>query len=276
MHTIPLRTPLDESVLPHPAPAAAEVPAPEHGAGPSLGTVTISPEENRQIFQRLAPHLPTYLRRIENHPSGWGLRYTFDPFTGREKAPAVPRSFYDDPQLRYVREEDDPAEHKLREAADHILCALYDQAYAEWKDAAYVADLRLVIGDAPSRWATYDRAAKALEAAYAYLRTPQAAPEWPAAVSRLVDAQEQTLAAAEAFDERAEAIAHVHKRHLYADLSPAQALAEAGHPEGEHWHVGSVFDGYFSDSLAYRVRALIEEQQSHLRTVARLSGMDAG
>ena len=62
--TIPLRTPLDESELPHPAPAPAAPTGPagtgqrppssaaEQRAGMSLGTVTISAEENRQIFER--------------------------------------------------------------------------------------------------------------------------------------------------------------------------------------------------------------------------------
>ncbi|MFF4983784.1 hypothetical protein ACFY3O_27495 [Streptomyces sp. NPDC001046] len=288
--TIPLRTPLDESELPHTAPVAPAAPstpavdtgqrppssAAEQGAGMSLGTVTISAEENRYIFERLAPYLPSYLRKVENSPSGWGLRFTFAPFTGREQEPTVPRASYDDPQLRYVRETDDPAEHKLRTVARDLLGELYDQAHREWKDAAYVADLRKVVKDAPDRWKAYEREAKALESAFAYLRTPQAAPEWPAAISRLIDAQEQALTTAEAFDERAVSIAHVHEQHLYADLSHAQALSAAGYPEAAAWHVGNCFDGAFSDSLTSRVRVLIEEQQSHLRTVARLSGMGAG
>ncbi|MFH8500679.1 hypothetical protein [Streptomyces coeruleorubidus] len=104
-------------------------------------TFTITPDEHRQIWERLSPHLPRYLRKVENHPSGWGLRFEFLPFTGREDAPAVPRSFYDDPRLKYVWESEDPAEHRLRKAADRILSDLYDKAYEEWKDAAYVADL---------------------------------------------------------------------------------------------------------------------------------------
>lgn len=285
--TIPLRTPLDDSELPHPAPAmqpggpAASVPntaatTPDQGVGMPLDTITITGDEHRQIFERLAPHLQPYLRKIEPDPCGWGLRFEFAPFTGREQAPAVPRSRYDDPRLNYVPSSQDPTEHRLREAADHILGELYDQAHREWKDAAYVADLRMLVKDAPDRWKTYEREAKALESAYAYLRTAQAAAEWPAALSRLVDAQERALAVAEAFDERAEDIAHVHSKHLYADLGHDQALAAAGYPEGAQWHVGNTFDGYFSDTLESRVRALIEEQQSHLRAVARLSGMGAG
>ncbi|MEU9631490.1 hypothetical protein AB0D89_32465 [Streptomyces luteogriseus] len=274
--TIPLRTPLDDSELPRTAPAAVVTPTgtPVHdqGVGMSFGTVTITPDEHRQIFERLAPHLPTYLRKIEPHPCGWGLRFEFAPFTGREQAPTMPSSRYDDPRLKYVPEPENRAEHRLREVADHILGELYDQAYREWKDAAYVADLRMVVKDAPDRWKAYEREAKALESAYAYLRTAQAATEWPAAISRLVDAQARTLAAADAFDERAVDIAHVHNKHLYADLPPAQALAAAGYPEGAQWHIGNVFDGYFSDALQSNVRRLIDEQETHVTKVARLSG----
>ncbi|MEU1853748.1 hypothetical protein ABZ499_31910 [Streptomyces sp. NPDC019990] len=289
--TIPLRTPLDESELPHPAPAAAVKPGVgatargqstgtlihDQGEGMALGsTVTITPDEHRQIFERLAPHLPPYLRKVEPHPSGWGLRYEFAPFTGRENAPAVPSSRYDDPRLKYVPASEDPAEHRLREVADRILSDLYDKAYEEWKDAAYVADLRQAVKDAPDRWKAYERELKALQAAYDYLRTPQAASEWPAAISRLVDAQERARAAAIAFDERARDIAAAHYKHLYADLGQVQALTKAGYPEAKDWHVGDGFDGYFSDSLKEAVNRLIEQQETHVTKVARLSGMGAG
>ncbi|MFF8234742.1 hypothetical protein [Streptomyces caelestis] len=289
--TIPLRTPLDESELPHSTPAAAVKPSSgtaergqrsgtsvhDQGVGMPLGsTVTITPDEHRQIWERLTPHLPPYLRKVEPHPCGWGLRFEFTRFSGREEAPAVPRSFYDDPRLKYVPESQDPAEHRLREAADHFLRELYDQAHTEWKNAAYVADLRQAVQDAPDRWRAYEREAKALESAYDYLRTPQAASEWPAAISRLVDAQERARAAAVAFDERAVGIARVHEKHLYADLNHSQALAEAGYPEGAHWHVGNTYDGYFSDSLRETVDRLIEQQEDHVTKVARLSGMGAG
>lgn len=286
--TIPLRTPLDDSELPHPAPGpavqpggpAASVPntaatIPDQGVGMPLDTITIKGDEHRQIFERLAPHLPPYLRKIEPHPCGWGLRFEFAPFTGREQAPAVSRSRYDDPQLKYVPESENPAEHRLREAADHILGELYDEARREWKDAAYVADLRQAVKDAPDRWKTYEREAKALEPAYAYLRTPQAAPEWPAAISRLVDAQDRARAAASAFDERAVEIAQVHERHLYADLSHAQALTNAGHPGATDWHVGSSYEGYLTGFLSEDLERRIKEQDAHVAKVARLSGMGA-
>jgi hypothetical protein len=239
-------------------------------------TITVTADEHRQIWERLAPHLPPYLRKIENHPSGWGLSFQFAAFTGREEEPDVPRAFYSDPQLTYVRESENPGEHRLRRAADTIINDLYTKAREEWRNAAYVADLRKVVRDAPDCWKAYEREAKALESAYAYLRTPQAAPEWPAAISRLVDAQERTLAAAAAFDERAVDIARVHEKHLYADLGHVQALTQAGYPGAADWHVVNCFDGYFSDFLRETVTRLIEEQETHLAKVARLSGTATG
>ncbi|MEU1918360.1 hypothetical protein [Streptomyces massasporeus] len=242
----------------------------------SFGTVTITPDEHRQIFERLAPHLPTYLRKVEPHPCGWGLRFEFAPFTGREQAPTMPSSRYDDPRLKYVPESENRAEHRLREVADHILGELYDQAYREWKDAAHVADLRMVVKDAPGRWRAYEREAKALESAYAYLRTAQAGAEWPSAISRLVDAQDRARAAASAFDERALEIAQVHERHLYSDLTHAQALTKACHSDAAEWHVGSSYEGYYSDFLVEDLERRIKEQDAHVAKVARLSGMGAG
>lgn len=280
--TIPLRAPLDDSGLPHKTPPAARhnaaggpneqspIPSSRHGDAMS-GTFTLTPEETREVFARLQPHLPSYLKKVKPGPSGWGLHFEFAPFTGREEEPAKSASVYDDPKLRYVRETEDAAEHRLREAADVILSDLYNQAREQWQNAAYVADLRRVVRDAPERWRAYEREAKALEAAYAYLRTPQAAKEWPSAITRLVDAQIRTRAAAAAFDERAADIARVHDEHLYADLARDQALKAAGYPEGKDWHVGDGFDNHFR-GLADQVDRLIEQQETHLAKVSRLAG----
>ncbi|MEV6617312.1 hypothetical protein AB0N31_26360 [Streptomyces sp. NPDC051051] len=234
--------------------------------------VTITPDNFRQIWERLTPHLPPYLRTVENDPSGWGLRFTFAEFTGREEEPAKPASFYDDPRLRLVRESEDPAEYRLRRAAGQMLSDLYDAARKQWKIAAYVAALRDVVHNAPARWAAYERAATVLESAYSYLRTPQASREWPSAISRLIDAQEHTLTAAEAFDQRAADIAAVHEQHLYADLGHVAALTEAGYPQAKDWHIGDGFGGYFTGGLQDRVRDLIEQQAAHVAKVDRPSG----
>lgn len=165
----------------------------------------ITPQELDEIFARLQPYLPKYLKKVNAGPYG-GLRFEFEPFTGREEEPYEPAT-HDDPKLSYVRESEKEAEHLIRQKAGVVLSNLYETAREEWKDAAYVADLKAVVKDAPGRWKTYQHEIKALGTAYDYLRTPDAAKEWPSAVSRLVDAQDRTTAAAIAFDERAEEIA---------------------------------------------------------------------
>ncbi|MFB7657918.1 MULTISPECIES: hypothetical protein [unclassified Streptomyces] len=238
-------------------------------------TFQIAPEEMREIMERLTPHFPPYLRKIEPNALGWGLHFVFVPFTGREPEPCTPRSFYNDPKLTHVSESDDEAEHLLREKAGAVMSNLYEAAREEWKEAVYVADLREVVKDAPYRWTVYARAAKDLERAYTYLRTPAAGQEWPAAVSRLVDAQDQATAAAIAFDERAVDIARVHDTHLYADVGRVQALTRAGFPEAKDWHVGDGFGGVFHGGLADQVASLIKDQDAHLARVGRLAGLTA-
>ncbi|MEV5249863.1 hypothetical protein [Streptomyces werraensis] len=224
----------------------------------------------QQVLDRITPHLPPYLRKIELVHGR--VRFEFAPFTGSEKEPVKPQSYYDDPRLNYVPESEDVAEHRIRTVAEDVLGDLYQQASKRWQDAAYVAELRRIVRDAPERWRAYEREAKALEAAYSYLRTAEAGREWPAAISRLVDAQDRTRAAAARFDERAVDIADAQYRHLYADLGHTQALAEAGYPEAKDWHIGDGFGGYFRGGLAEKVDDLIKEQEQHLAKVSRLSG----
>ncbi|WP_314416139.1 hypothetical protein [Streptomyces sp. DSM 40484] len=280
-HTVPLRAPLDDNGLPHhePAPAVVPVPAPalvtETETGLGGRGYQITPEGMTEIFARLQRHLPPYLTVVHPHPRH--LRFEFAPFTGREPEPSAPAT-HADPKLAHGS--DDEAERTLREAARRILDDLYGQARELWKDAAYVADLKRVVGDAGTRWQTYERELKALESAADYLRTPQASTEWMSALSRLVDAQERALAAASAFDDRAWAIARVHDTHLYADLGHDAALERAGYPDARHWHIASA-DAYASSwgpgvPLTEQVRRLIKDQDTHVAKVGRLSGTTTG
>ncbi|AJC62040.1 hypothetical protein [Streptomyces sp. 769] len=241
----------------------------------------ITADELREIFARLQPYLPKQLKKVEPHPGGYGLGYEFTPFTGREEEPSAP-STYSDPKLKYIPESEDEVEHLRREKARVVLSNVYEKAREEWKDAAYVADMKTAVQDAPARWKTYQHERKTLEAAYAYLRNPDAATEWPSAVSRLIDAQDRTKAAAARFDQRAERIAEVHEKHLYADLGQDAALSAAGYPEAKDWHVTEVRQygqNYYSDCagdyapLEEQVRRLIERQEAHVAKVGRLSGL---
>ncbi|WP_413751711.1 hypothetical protein NRF20_00020 (plasmid) [Streptomyces sp. R-74717] len=241
----------------------------------------ITPQELEEIFARLQPYFPKYLKEID--AQSYGLRFEFAPFTGREEEPYEP-STHDDPKLSYVSESENEAEHLLREKAGVVLSNLYEKAREEWKDAAYVAALKAVVKDAPDLWKTYQHEVKALGTAYDYLRTPEAAKEWPSAVSRLVDAQDRSKAAAITFDERAREIAEVHDKHLYADLGHDAALKAAGYPEAKDWHIADVREygkGYYSDwdtnpPLEEQVRRLIEQQDAHVAKVGRLSGATVG
>ncbi|MFE6189118.1 hypothetical protein ACFQ6U_32315 [Streptomyces sp. NPDC056465] len=239
---------------------------------------TITPDEMTEILARIQPHLPPYLTKINKGPFG-GLLFEFAPFTGREAEPVRP-STRDDDLLRYVPEADDEAEHLLREKAARVLDRCFECAQEDWRNARYVADLRNIAQNAPALWTAYTDEAKSLETAYEYLRTPEAAAEWPSAVSRLIDAQGRAAATATAFDERAEAIADAHDRHVYADLGPIEALTRAGFPQAKEWHVvsaSSYGSSYYSEwethpPLAEQIRRLIEQQDNHLAKVRRLSG----
>ncbi|WP_415939982.1 hypothetical protein [Streptomyces sp. 039-1] len=234
-------------------------------------TQTITSDELREIFERLQPYLPSQLRTVEPAPCR-GLRYDFAPFSGRETEPSRPDASYDDPRLTYVREDADAQEHKLRLVAREILRDVYERLYVLWRDASYVADLKAAVQDAPTRWQAYEREFKATESAYAYLRTPEAGPEWPSAVSRLVDAQERLLAAAVAFAVRAREIALVHEKYLYSDLVPHAALQAAGYPDATGWHIGETCEGRFLDRLTDTVRTAINQQRAHVTQVSQLAG----
>ncbi|MFJ4717463.1 hypothetical protein [Streptomyces sp. NPDC088785] len=287
----PLRTPLDASGLslkstsrqPSSSPRIAGPSTRQEDTVPpdSSHSKTFTSDEMADIFDRIAPYLPAHLETLGANPSGC-LTYTFKPFTGTSKMPKLPQEFRDDPRLEYVRESEDAAEYRLRECAEFILYEVYEKACGLWTDAAYVAALRAVIKDAPQRWAAYERESRALEAAYSHLRTPQAAAEWLAAISRLVDAQVRLSAAAEAFDDRASEIADVHDKHSGSDLGRDEALTRAGHPEAHSWCIADAEDyrGTYWGSPQYaplvvQTQALIEAQDAHVSKVGRLAGTSA-
>lgn len=239
-------------------------------------TFEITPDELKAIFIRLQPYLPPYLKKVNTR--SWGLEFEFAPFTGREEQPAAPLTGRD-PNMSYVPETENRAEHLFRRKAGVILANVYEAANAQWANAAYIADLKTVVQDAPALWQAYQRETKALEAAYGHLRTPEAAREWPSAVSRLIDAQDSTRTAADAFDGRAEEIARVQERHLYSEMGRADALKAAGYPETGDWHIVSAyqydrsgFGGRNDRGLGSLVRRLIERQDAHVAKIARMSG----
>jgi hypothetical protein len=247
-------------------------------------------QQVEEIFNvRLRPHLPSYLTKVEPHT--YHISYTFKQFTGREAEPETPASYWEDPKLAYRHTDEqagrpvaEEAEYELREAARFLLDDVYRAARIEWKNARHVADLKATVKNTGDLFKAHNQARRAVEAAFAYLREPQAAKEWPAAVSRLIDAQDTYLAAAIRFDERAQEIAEVHDRHTHEEmLVYSEALAAAGFPEAKDWPIASTYDygtnyhgEYGSETTAGKAQALIKEQEAHVAKVARLSGMSAG
>ncbi|MBH1937825.1 hypothetical protein I5Q34_26740 [Streptomyces sp. AV19] len=255
-------------------------------------TFQVTADELKEIFNvRLAPYLPANLEKVEPHPSGWGNSYTFKPFTGREARPEEPERYWDDSRLAYRhvdkdagRTESNEDEYDLREKARFFLSEVYRQARIEWRNAAHVAELKDVVKDTGDRWKAHSQAKRAVEAAFAYLRDPEAAKEWTAAISRLVDAQDAYLTAAIAFDLRAQEIAEVHDRNFHEHmLGFDEALVAAGYPEAKDWHIapgdyyGKDYRGeYDAHTIAGQAQTLITEQDAHVAKVGRLAGAAVG
>lgn len=255
----------------------------------SIGTdYKLTGPQIEDIFNnRLTPYLPAYLTKAE--PKTYNVIYTFKPFTGREDEPAEPdyKLICDDPQLAHQHWDEkagrpiaDEAEYDLRKAARFLLSDVYRNARIAWKNARHAAALKDVVKDTGDRWKAYGQAKRATEAAFSHLRDPEAAQEWTAAVSRLIDAHDTLKKTADAFDERAADIAEVHDKHFFEEMDGyTEALAKAGYPEGKDWPVGDRGD-YGRDyrgearsgSLAYEAAQLITEQEEHVAKVGRLTG----
>lgn len=256
-----------------------------------LGTTfQATADELKEIFNvRLAPYLPAHLAKVEPSPSGWGNTYTFKPFTGREPKPEEPDygKIYDDPKLAHQYWDEKAgrpvaaeAEYDLREKARHFLSEVYTQARIEWRNAAHITDLKTVVKNTGDLYKQYGQAKSATDAAFAYLRDPKSAKEWPFAVSRLVDTHGTLMAAARAFDDRAQEIAEVHEKHLHEEgYGDNEALKLAGFPEGRDWPIASVHEygknyrgEYDRYTLSGQAQALIKEQEEHVTKIGRLTG----
>lgn len=250
---------------------------------------TLTSEQLSEILNgRLRSYLPINLTSVD--PKNYFIRYTFTPFTGQEPEPVTPRDSWKDPKLAYKHQDEnhgrpiaDDTEYDLRKAARFLLDDVCRAARIEWKNARYIAALKTVVKNTGDLWKAHNQAKRATEAAFSYLREPDAAKEWTAAVSRLVDAQDTYMKAAIAFDERARDIAEVHDRNLDEE-SPSykEAYTAAGFPEAWDWPIAEVGDyglnylgEYDKDTLAGQAQALIKDQEAHVEKVGRLSGQTA-
>lgn len=247
----------------------------------------LTSDQVNEIFNvRLRPHLPAYLTKVE--PKTYHVRYTFTPFTGQEPKPMTPERYWEkDPNLAFRHMDEQAgrpigteAEYELREAARFLLDDVYRAARIEWRNARHVADLKTTVKNTGDLFKAHNQAKRAVEAGFSYLRDTEAAKEWPAAVSRLVDAQDTYMKAAIAFDERALEIAEVHDKHFHEEmLGYTEALVTAGYPEAKDWPIQSTYDygrnyagEYDRSTLAGQAQALITEQEAHVAKVGRLTG----
>ncbi|WP_327071890.1 hypothetical protein [Kitasatospora sp. NBC_01302] len=214
-------------------------------------------------FDKAAPQLEG-----RHHPHFQGtaktefgnLVFTFKPFTGTEEEPATPAGIWQDASL-------------TREARE-VLAAEYADAYAQWSDAKYVAALKRAVTDAgiASRWTAYIQARQEMDALFSQLRAT-ADTHWRASVSKLVDAQELVLAAAESWDRKGLEIARIHHAHRHSDLSYSEAYRRAG-IEADSWAVDHIdaYDPYDGGPLTRGAVKAVEAQREHLRMVAALTG----
>lgn len=249
-----------------------------------MPSYTYTSEQLTDILDWLRPYLPKQLTTVT--PGKYGFTFTFTPFTGLEPEPQSPARYWDDPKLAYEHTDKaagrpvvTEAEYELRELARMILDDSYQAARVQWKNARHVAQLKKTVKDAGTLWKTHQQAKSAVDAAYAYLRDPKAATEWPSAVSRLVDAQDTYLTAALAFDERAEEIAEIHNANRHEEmLGNDEALKAAGYPEAKDWPIAWFEDysrnylgEYSSATTAGKAQRLIKDQEAHVAKVGRLT-----
>lgn len=241
-------------------------------------------EQLTEILNRLRRYLPQKLTTVT--PAYGSLRYTFTPFTGLEPKPEEPARYWEDPKLAYKHADEEKgrpvateAEYELREIARFILDEAYDKARVEWQSARHVAELKTAAKGVGDLWKAHQQAKRANAAAFAYLRDPAAAKEWPAAISRLVDTHDTYMAAAIAFDARAQGIAEVHDQNRHEEmLGYDEALTAAGFPEAKDWLIASV-DEYGTDyrgeyrkyTSAGQAQSLIKEQETHVAKVSALT-----
>lgn len=263
----------------------------------SLGmSFSLTTDELKEIFNvRLAPYLPAHLEKVEPRPSGWGNAYTFKPYTGAETEPEEPYDRWkDDPKLAWRHEDErdgrpvaSEAEYELREKARYFLDQVYSQARTEWRNGRHLTSLKKTLADgkAATAWKRWGQAKTATDAAYAYLRDPDAAKEWQTAVSRLVDTHTELKAAAEAFDEKAQEIAQIHWDNIHEEgYGYDEALRLAGHPEATEWTICGHDDytpdyrGEWNDwarCLQAQAARQIAEQEAHVAKVGHLTSQTA-
>ncbi|GAA2811536.1 hypothetical protein GCM10010441_40290 [Kitasatospora paracochleata] len=189
------------------------------------------------------------------------VQWTFKPFTGSEAEPIVPTAFWRD--------------DTLSEAARNTLEFEYEVARRLWRDARYIRDIKEAAAGAASCWDRYTQARNEMDALFTAMDTT-ADTHWRATVSKLLTAQEKTLAAAAAWDHKAKPIAYVHGTYGRTELTRREVYERAGidPTDATAWVIGddSDYDARWDlKPLQKLVHDAVEAQREHLRKVAELT-----
>ncbi|MFD6114044.1 hypothetical protein ACFWG0_28650 [Streptomyces yangpuensis] len=255
-HTIPLKTPLDDTGLPH------------------RDTLT-SPAATAPGVDVSRYHHPHF---VAARPTGSGTAYRFTAFTGYESRPEMPASAYDDPAMPWELRD------RLRDQ--------YTAARVLWSHSRLRCQAAPLLRKAAPLWSAWTAARDELVATFAqFWSTGDGL--WRAQLLRLTEAERAAKEAAGAFDvvagELAQAVADQVDVAGWDEVLPLTTVAgELGY-DASDWTVHHV-DDYTHPLPQYRIvrdgvdhygRAtpltvsatqLIEEQRERLREVAALAG----
>lgn len=255
-HTIPLKTPLDDTGLPHP------------------DTLT-SPAATAPAADASRYHHPHF---VDARPTDSGTAYRFTAFSGYERQPEMPAGGYDDPAMTWELRE------QLRDQ--------HTAARVLWSHFRLRRQAAPLLHKAAPLWSAWTTARDELVAAFAqFWSTGDGL--WRAQLLRLTDAERAAKETAGAFDvvarELAQAVADqvdaagwdealplttgaggARVRRVGLDGSPHRRL----HPPPPQYRI--VRDGvdHYGRATPLTVSAtqLIEEQRERLREVAALAG----
>ncbi|MER5570512.1 hypothetical protein ABT083_30635 [Streptomyces goshikiensis] len=256
-HTIPLKTPLDDTGLPHRDTLTSPA-------------VTVPADASRYYHRHFVDAGPA--------PDGGSIAFRFTAFTGYESQPEMPADVYDDPAMTWELRD------QLRDQ--------YTAARVLWSHSRLRRQAAPLLHKAAPLWSAWTAARDELVATFAeFWSTGDGL--WRAQLLRLMDAERAAREAADAFDvvarDLAQAVADQVDVAGWDEALPLTTVAgELGY-DASDWTVHHV-DDYTHPLPQYRIardgvdhygRAtpltvsatqLIEEQRERLREVAALAG----
>lgn len=256
-HTIPLKTPLDDTGLLHRAtPASPAVPAPA--------------DASRYYHPHFVDARPA--------PDGGSIAFRFRAFSGFESQPEMPAAAYDDPAMNWELRD------QLRDQ--------YTAARVLWSQSRLRRQATPLLHKAAPLWSAWTAARDELVATFGQFWSTGDG-HWRAQLMRLTDAERAANEAADAFDSVALQLAQAAADQVdvagWDEALPLTKVAgELGY-DASDWKIHHV-DDYTHPLPQYRIvrdgvdrwgRAtplaasatqLIEEQRERLREVATLAG----